>query len=104
MDHHQAADLIAADLQVGAVEPYCSGEQAIEYLGAILAAGYIRRLPDEAPARQVSRSHERMGARAHAVFDELVQANTQRVADEANAAARHARSDAREQLTDRGAA
>lgn len=102
MDHHQAADLIAADLQVGAVEPYCSGEQAIEYLGAILAAGNIRRLPDEFPSQQLSRSHELMGAQAHAVFDALIQANAQSVADEANAAACHGRSDAKEELAERG--
>ncbi|WP_066733589.1 hypothetical protein [Cupriavidus sp. D384] len=104
MDHHQAADLIAADLQVGAVEPYCSGEQALEYLGAILAAGNTRRLPNESPAQQLSRAHELMGARAHAVFDDLIHGNAQRVSEEENAAARHARSDAKERLTERGAA
>lgn len=100
MDHHQAADLIAADLDVGAVEPYCSGEQAIEYLGAILAAGKAHRLPGESSSQQVSRSREQMGARAHAVFDELINANAQRVADEENALARHARSDAKKLLTE----
>ncbi len=104
MDHHQAADQIAADLRAGAVEPYCPPDQALEYLGDILQAGNVRYLPAETPSEHLRRSHELMGVRAHQIFDELISRNAQRVADEENEAARHARSDAMELVTERGVA
>ncbi|MBB2918303.1 hypothetical protein [Cupriavidus alkaliphilus] len=104
MDHHQAADQIAADLRVGAVEPYCPPDQALEYLGDILKAGNVRYLPAETPSAHLRRSHELMGQRAHHIFDELISRNAQRVAEEESAAERHARSDALEAISERDAA
>ncbi|WP_143010675.1 hypothetical protein [Cupriavidus necator] len=103
MDHHEAADLIAADLRAGAVEAYCPGDQAQQYLGDILKAGNARYLPAESPSEHLRRSHELMGVRAHQIFDELISHNAQRVADEANEAAHDARSDALEAVTERDA-
>ncbi|WP_156914327.1 hypothetical protein [Cupriavidus sp. amp6] len=104
MDHHEAADLIAADLRAGAVEAYCPPDQALQYLGDILNAGNVRYLPAETPSEHLRRSHELMGVRAHQLFDELISRNAQRVADEENEAARHARSDALELVAERGTA
>lgn len=102
MDHHEAADRIAADLRVGAVEPYCPPDQALQYLGDILKAGNVRYLPAETPSEHLRRSHELMGVRAHQIFDELISRNAQRLADEENEAARHARSDTLELISERG--
>jgi hypothetical protein len=104
MTHTEAADQIADDLRAGAVEPYCPPDQALQYLGDILKAGNVRYLPAESPSQHLRRSHELMGVRAHAVFDEIVSRSAERVADEEAEAARHARSDYREATTERGAA
>lgn len=104
MDHHEAADLIAADLRAGAVEAYCPPDQALQYLGDILVAGNVRYLSAETPSEHLRRSHELMGVRAHQIFDELISRNAQSVADEANEAAAHGKSDAAELVTERGSA
>ncbi|SFB68854.1 hypothetical protein SAMN05216321_101137 [Cupriavidus sp. OV038] len=104
MNDIQAADLIAADLRAGAVEPYCPPDQALQYLGDIFKAGNVGYLVAESPSQHLRRSHELMGVRAHAIFDEIIGRNVQRVADEETKASAHARSDARELVTERGPA